>query len=390
MAVKLKFTMPSGETFKHAFAEKALVVDLLAEIMKKKKMSEAHIELFVGYPPSKLTLSKFDQIGTAFRSGTAVSIRENSDGGSVVDIINHDASSSSSLPSSTTPPTPPSSSSSSIIQIPSSSSSEAIQQKNEQKLTSSSLLFQVLTEMGFSLAVVSAALEISPDDFDLAVEICRNMGDAPPTTTPHRSLVARRVIPADNSCLFNAIGFLLPERFSGPTQLRQVCSEAVLRNSARYSEAILGKSPAAYSAWILDAEKWGGEIEMNILSEYLGVQIAAIEVQSGRLYVYGNLSSPTRRIYLLYDGIHYDAIGRESAAQGGAVGGAGVGHVFDAGDAAVLQAVQQLAGELKKSKKFVDVSKFSVQCLVCGCGLTGQKEASAHAKETGHTNFSQI
>ena len=39
---------------------------------------------------------------------------------------------------------------------------------------------------------------------------------------------------------------------------------------------------------------------------------------------------------------------------------------------------------------FTDTSSFTIRCLVCQCGLTGQAEAVAHAKASGHTNFSEF
>jgi len=42
-----------------------------------------------------------------------------------------------------------------------------------------------------------------------------------------------------------------------------------------------------------------------------------------------------------------------------------------------------------KASQFVNVSKFTLRCLVCQAGLVGQKEAVEHAKTTGHTNFAE-
>ena len=41
------------------------------------------------------------------------------------------------------------------------------------------------------------------------------------------------------------------------------------------------------------------------------------------------------------------------------------------------------------ARKFTDTAKFDLRCLVCQCGLVGEKGAMEHAKKTGHTNFSE-
>ena len=48
---------------------------------------------------------------------------------------------------------------------------------------------------------------------------------------------------------------------------RQVIAEAVKADPHTYNEAFLGKPTAEYARWILDASKWGGAIELSILSK---------------------------------------------------------------------------------------------------------------------------
>ena len=47
---------------------------------------------------------------------------------------------------------------------------------------------------------------------------------------------------------------------------RRVIAEAVKKDPEQYNEAFLGKSNAEYQRWILDSQKWGGAIELSILS----------------------------------------------------------------------------------------------------------------------------
>jgi ubiquitin thioesterase OTU1 len=50
----------------------------------------------------------------------------------------------------------------------------------------------------------------------------------------------------------------------------------------RYTEAFLGKSPEAYIRDILDPKKWGGGIELAMLSQYYSTEIVAFDVQTLR------------------------------------------------------------------------------------------------------------
>lgn len=54
----------------------------------------------------------------------------------------------------------------------------------------------------------------------------------------------------------------------------------------------------------------------------------------------------------------------------------------------MLQACRLRRG-LKEAGQFVDVSGFSLKCMVCGQGLKGAHGAQEHAAATGHTNFAE-
>ncbi|KAE8686526.1 Detected protein of confused Function [Hibiscus syriacus] len=55
----------------------------------------------------------------------------------------------------------------------------------------------------------------------------------------------------------------------------------------KYSKAFLGKPNAEYCAWILDSDKWGGAIELSILADYYGCEIAAYDIQTTCCDLYG-------------------------------------------------------------------------------------------------------
>ncbi|XP_030510182.1 OVARIAN TUMOR DOMAIN-containing deubiquitinating enzyme 2 isoform X2 [Cannabis sativa] len=121
-------------------------------------------------------------------------------------------------------------------------------------------------------------------------------------------IVVRRVIPSDNSCLFNAVGYVMDHDKLKAPQLRQVIAATVASDPAKYSEAFLGKPNEEYCAWILDSDKWGGAIELSILAEHYGREIAAYDIQNTRCDLYGQEMRYSERVMLIYDGLHYDAL----------------------------------------------------------------------------------
>ena len=51
-------------------------------------------------------------------------------------------------------------------------------------------------------------------------------------------------------------------------------------------------------------------------------------------------------------------------------------RVFSVTDDEAYSGSKSLAAELRAKTKYVDLSVFSLKCLICGQGLTGQKDAS--------------
>lgn len=123
---------------------------------------------------------------------------------------------------------------------------------------------------------------------------------------------------------------------------RQVVADAVLADPAEWSEAVLGKPPAEYCRWIKastalagccsaaggrgpgarlpaqpaswqaltpwpsvcsqDPLRWGGAIELAILAGHLGREIAAFDIQTTRVDIYGQGAGYAERLMVIYDG----------------------------------------------------------------------------------------
>ena len=201
--------------------------------------------------------------------------------------------------------------------------------------------------------------------------------------------VARRIVADDNSCLFSSIGYCVRQGRVAAADMRSLVAQAVVSDPVQWNEAILGREPSEYAAWILDSSKWGGSIELTILSQQLAVEISAFDVQTQRVDTYGEGNGYGTRIMVIYDGLHYDALAL--AAYEGAPERLDE-TMFTVGDPElepVLQAASSLVSRYHDSRLFTDTSKFLLRCGVCQLGLTGEVEAMRHATATGHSQFSE-
>ena len=140
-----------------------------------------------------------------------------------------------------------------------------------------------------------------------------------------------REMPDDNSCLFSSIAYVLRpviqpagqkmSSYETAQMLRQIAAAHIVEHPERFTTAVLGRPRPAYIEWIQEPNSWGGAIELAIFADIYGCEIGSIDVQSGRIDVFGNgiffasillalgqNSGYIDRVYLLYSGIHYDAL----------------------------------------------------------------------------------
>ncbi|XP_071484253.1 ubiquitin thioesterase OTU1-like [Diadema antillarum] len=204
---------------------------------------------------------------------------------------------------------------------------------------------------------------------------------------PPKGILTRRVVPADNSCLFVSIALLMEgghtER-SRALELRNLIVNVVSSNPEFYNEAFLGKPNLEYCQWIKNPDSWGGAIEISILSEFYETEMAVVDTQSVRVDKFGENRGYRHRIYLIYDNVHYDPLVRELGDDGKEVE-----TVFLTDDDEVLSQALELAAEAQRSRQYTDLTGFTLRCLVCNDGLRGQRQAQQHAMATGHTNFAE-
>jgi ubiquitin thioesterase OTU1 len=126
----------------------------------------------------------------------------------------------------------------------------------------------------------------------------------------------KKVVPADNSCLFSSIFFALNGRLdesgTAAPYMRQVIAQTVANDPEMFSEGILGKPNTDYCTWIQDDKSWGGAIELSILSNHYGFEIAVVDTINAIINRFGEDQHYSLRIFLMFDGIHYDPLFLES------------------------------------------------------------------------------
>lgn len=126
--------------------------------------------------------------------------------------------------------------------------------------------------------------------------------------------------------------------------------------------------------------------ELSIFSNHYNAEISSIDVETGRIDRFGEGKGYSSRAILLYSGIHYDAVALSPIPDAPPEFQT---TLFPLDDSSVLRAAQELATRLRAKKKFTNTSTFDLKCVICQKGLKGEKEARAHATETGHTEFGE-
>ncbi|KAJ6802177.1 ubiquitin thioesterase OTU1 [Iris pallida] len=203
-------------------------------------------------------------------------------------------------------------------------------------------------------------------------------------------VVVRRVIPSDNSCLFNAVGYVMDHDKNKAPELRQVIAATLASDPVEYNEAFLGKPNEEYCAWILNSEKWGGAIDLSILSKYYGREIAAYDIQTMRCDLYGQGMNYQERVMLIYDGLHYDALAMSPFEAAPEEFDQTIFPVNKDGSTGPVEGLAlNLVRDANRKRSYTDTANFSLRCGVCQIGLVGQKEAVEHAQATGHVNFEE-
>ncbi|KAH6989435.1 hypothetical protein BKA56DRAFT_575756 [Ilyonectria sp. MPI-CAGE-AT-0026] len=201
-----------------------------------------------------------------------------------------------------------------------------------------------------------------------------------------------RVMPSDNSCLFTAFGGALPKQIPAQ-QLRRMMADYITQHPDVYSEAVLGSPPSQYCRSIQDPDRWGGGIELSILSAIFDIQICTFDVQVQNLINFGE--EKRDRCVLVYSGIHYDRVAfsySDSPHHTTTLPPEMDRTVWPTDDNEVLQKTEELVRKLNAAHYYTDTEGLVLRCDAPGCDWigSGQLEGRKHAEQTGHVDLSEI
>ena len=195
--------------------------------------------------------------------------------------------------------------------------------------------------------------------------------------------LTRKLVPPDGSCLFYSLDYLLTgkERPGASSQLRELCVKRILENPEKYTALRLGvDSVGEYTSWISNEASYGGETEILILSEEFGYEIVVISIESKvQMLKYSPQNSviEPKRVYIIYNGQHYDAIQGKDGQR-----------IFTQteGDTSYDQEAI-LFGQLEKEKRDKELRtrrRKKIKCGGCGAICSNGADFQSHCMELDH------
>lgn len=211
------------------------------------------------------------------------------------------------------------------------------------------------------------------------------LNDPPEIVLPEQGgTLVLRIMPDDNSCLFRAIATAIMPDLDTMNELRSVVAQTIQSNPDVYSKAVLdNKDPDDYCRWIQTEDAWGGQIELNIISNQFDIEICSIDVQGLRIDRY-NEGRPKRCI-VVYSGIHYDTVALspfDSPPEFDI-------KMFETTNDVILSSAVELCQTLKGKGYYTNTAAFQIRCKQCGAICVGEAGATEHASKTGHYSFDE-
>lgn len=196
----------------------------------------------------------------------------------------------------------------------------------------------------------------------------------------------RREVDADNSCLFSSIAYLIDRANFGESsslKFRNIIVEYLLDNE--FDSNLLDQPKAEYIDFIQDTKNWGGALEVKMFSEIFCKQIVCIDVKTNRADIYGEDKNYNQRIYLLYNGVHYDPLIMNLDLNADSSTDI---TIFDSNDQEVFELMKCLVLEYKNQGDFVDFN--SMECNECKEKFKNENDALDHSLNYQHWDFKQI
>ena len=192
-----------------------------------------------------------------------------------------------------------------------------------------------------------------------------------------------KLINQDNSCMFSSIHYAENQNFNSCYYLREHVANIILANPHKFTREVLLKSPQEYADWIMQKNTWGGAIELQILAELIEKEIAVISINPWNIQIFGEEQNYRKRIYLVYNGAHYNMIVRNFSS-----GNANMDvTIFRAYCKINLDAASQAAHKFMTQNRENEDMVF--YCRQCDSTILGKSYATAHGQETRHNQITQ-
>ena len=262
ISMRVRIRAPSGQHTVELDAE-ATVGDLKALIAEQAGVAIAAQELLAGFPPKKVTAGDGD---TCASSGIAQ--------GEIITVNELELAAPEPTP---TPPNPDQIVIPDDDDIVASTPPEAAGPRGGATADiplegdeDHALMMAIAASMEEANARTTKVPRIDGDWTDMATDgddavmhSPHNGVNAPTTYEDDGTVAVRRVIDSDNSCLFNAVGYVTSRSLREAPRLRRVIADAVAGDTFTYTEGFLGKPNAEYCTWIMDSQHWGGAVELS-------------------------------------------------------------------------------------------------------------------------------
>jgi len=112
---------------------------------------------------------------------------------------------------------------------------------------------------------------------------------------------------------------------------------------------------------------WGGGIEVSILSEEYQTEICTFDILSKVPFCYGEGKGYTQKVYLIYDGLHYDALVINLLSNEGAPQELDI-TLFSPEDKGVQAKMASFVESAHKAGQFTNMATFQLMCGDCNKG----------------------
>jgi ubiquitin thioesterase OTU1 len=161
----------------------------------------------------------------------------------------------------------------------------------------------------------------------------------------------KECVKADGNCLFNCATLALEGTVSKPQETREILASVMLSDPLNFSKSELGRDPEEYIKWLTGSSSaWGGIPELKALSMVFECEFGVVVISDIEVLLFGKDKGYKSRVYVLYDGTHYNLITHQGKRQ------------FDPQDEPAYQGCLELARGCKQRHEDVDTSVFSLMC----------------------------